>query len=282
MLQPKSRCRSKITRGLLFLSCLCLGAFVNFVMLHRATFVMNRREVTFGKVHAPCRRGLREEHFQEPEEGLAKYLYIQPLMSLYANRNLNFTRVRAEELLDSFRGREASLWRNLRSKYGQSPPVTLAIRPRAPAFEGVGFPNKNMVIELLLRVAKVMDRNKIQYVAYGGTSISFCRHNGQLNPFDDDLDLLISKVDAPKLRKLLEELPATSAYGKVEVLSDREGQSCKKSRARNLSSRCASHPIFIFFSHFSHLLSICFAISPRVPVPLKKVVRAALQHMAIF
>ena len=160
------------------------------------------------------------------EDGLPPHLYLQPLRKFFntvgasrASRGSNDLVALAKQ----FRGHESRLWRQLSLEYGgRSPPVPISLRPRAPAFEGVGFPDPSLAYRLLARVVRALDANGIDYVTYGGTVLSHCRHGGHLIPFDDDIDLLVSAADLGRVRVALLESNRDGA-ATVEAITDKEG-----------------------------------------------------------
>ena len=139
------------------------------------------------------------------ESQLPSYLYVLPLLEFFTandqtNQNKNEDENEDKEstqrlkriehqaqsmaLVEQYTGKENLLWKKLaHNHHGKYPRVPVSLRPRAPAFEGVGFPSPSVAYHLLLDVVRVLEDNNIRYVMYGGSVLSYCRHDGCVDYF---------------------------------------------------------------------------------------------------
>ena len=201
------------------------------------------------------------------ESQLPSYLYVLPLLEFFtANDQTNKNEDEDEDedkestqrlkriehqaksmaLVEQYTGKENLLWKKLAHiHHGKYPRVPLSLRPRAPAFEGVGFPSPSVAYHLLSDVVRVLEDNKIRYVMYGGSVLSYCRHGGHMIPFDDDIDILIAANDASQL------IHSLRRGGKIGAVTDKEGGAIRadgKVKFINLcylAAACTTHEIYL-------------------------------------
>ena len=93
-------------------------------------------------------------------------------------------------------------------------------------FKDVIGADKVKFVALLKAISEVFDSSKLDYMIFGGTVISHCRHAGTMMPFDDDLDLLFARKDVGAFQSGVDTWNAahsSSTFGKLTVISDLDG-----------------------------------------------------------
>eukprot|EP00947_MAST-08B_sp_MAST-8B-sp1_P000805 g805.t1 len=88
---------------------------------------------------------------------------------------------------------------------------------RFSAFTDEVGKQKSRWIDLLRAVSEIFKQAEVDYMIFGGTVLSYCRHDRSLNPFDTDIDILVRASDLDK------GIAALRASGKLGVVSDRDG-----------------------------------------------------------
>jgi len=70
---------------------------------------------------------------------------------------------------------------------------------------------------LFNNIVTILEENSINYVVFFGNLIGLLRHNDLFIPWDDDIDILISKEDADRLKTIFYDQGYKTIWGGIEV-----------------------------------------------------------------